>query len=107
MLALILLLTPFLGLFNSLHHGRMASLSVLDGNRTYDYSENGETISFEEAWSQFRIDDSSQFFSMPLVVGLTMLSFVFFFNINLAISAISVNLIKNKSRMLSINKSPK
>ena len=73
--------TPFLGLFDSLHHGRMASLSVKEGNMTFDYSVNGTAISFKRAWSQFKIEDPSHFFSMPLVVGLSLLSSIFFFRI--------------------------
>ena len=49
------------------------------GNMIFDYSENGSAITFEEAWGQFKLNDSTQFFSMPifLVVPMSLCIFVF------------------------------
>lgn len=51
-----------------------------DDDRTFDYSENGTAISFEEAWSQFKLDDTSKFYSMPTSMIMAMLLFIFLFH---------------------------
>lgn len=80
MLAIILLFTPTLGIFDTMHHAKMGSMSVIKGNRTFDYSENGSPISFEKAWGQFKLNDSTKFFSMPIFLVVCVLLCIFLFH---------------------------
>ena len=59
----------------------MGLISVSNGNRTFDYSENGTAISFEQAWSHFKMKDSSEFLSIPIFMVLSMLLFIFTFHV--------------------------
>ena len=79
-LSLILLFTPALGLFNSMHHARLAALSVRNVNMILDNSGNGSDASFGEIWDQFKLKDSFDFLSMPLGVVLFILLFIFTFH---------------------------
>ena len=80
--ALSLLFTPSLGLFNTLHHGRMAALLV-SNERTgdaFDYAGN-QKISLQEAWNQFKIDDSSEFADIPALAVLAMMFTMLIFHL--------------------------
>ena len=79
--AFILAFTPSLGLFDTLHHGRLAALAVdINANKEqFNYPINHINISFKEAWDKFRLDDATQFLDLPtwavlilLVVGLVL-----------------------------------
>ena len=78
--AIIFLFTPSLGIFDTLYHGILGSLSVTDGNRTFDYSDNGSTITFEQAWNKFKLKDSSEFLSIPICMVLSILLIIFIFH---------------------------
>ena len=65
----ILLLTPSLGLFDTLHHGRLGSLPVEVSSSTslFDHSNDGFLISFNDAWEPFRFNNISDFFHIPFI----------------------------------------
>ena len=80
--SLIILFTPSLGLFNTLHHGRLAAMSLRRNNiKTFDYSNDGMIITFEDAWNQFRIDDSSDFVEISSAAALGMVLAMFMFHV--------------------------
>ena len=79
--ALIILFTPFLGLFDTLHHGRLAAMSVWTNSmEAFDYDDDGRIITFEDAWNQFRIDDSFDFVEIPALAILAMMLTMFVFH---------------------------
>ena len=59
MIALLLLWTPSFGLFDTLHHERLGSLSVGPeyGNETFEYLHDGTPISLLDAWEPFKIKE--------------------------------------------------
>ena len=99
-LALILLFTPSLGLFNTLHHGRLAAHQVgVDPVREkFDYIDGGRGVEFQEAWEQFRIDDPFEFVEMPAIAVLATMLTMFFFHI---VATSSILKLKLKSKELS------
>ena len=62
--------TPSLGLFESLHHGRLASISVVDGQRIFDNSLVGLPINFSDAWQPLKIKDIANFPDLPVMAVL-------------------------------------
>ena len=77
-----MLFTPSLGLFNTLHHGKLAAMSVRTNNMEgFDNVADGKIITFEDAWNQFRIDDSSYFVEISPLAILVMLLTTFSFHI--------------------------
>ena len=65
--------TPSLGLFDTLYHGRLASLHVNNDERIFDESSDGLSITFFEAWEPFKIKDISEFPEMPMWVVLSVM----------------------------------
>ena len=94
-LAVILLLSPSLGLFDTLHHGRHASLSVgsLRGERdwyvestpiferAFDQLENGTLITFQDAWEPYQIKHISLFLDIPVTAVISILIIMTLFHI--------------------------
>ena len=81
MFAIILLFTPSLGLFDTLHHGRLASLSVYTGQREFNHSQNGPPVTFEDAWEPYKIGHISLFPDIPVLGVVTILAAMFLFHI--------------------------
>ena len=73
--------TPSLGLFDSLHHGRLAALSVHNGQREFDRSKNGLRITFENAWEPYRIEDISKFNDIPVGIVVLILGIMLIYHI--------------------------
>ena len=75
--------TPSLGLFDTLHHGRLATLPVNDVQRRmiFDFSTNGSTISFQEAWRPLHIKNISQFLDIPIWAVLLIMAITCIFHI--------------------------
>ena len=65
--------TPFLGLLDTFHHGRLATYSVRHGEKVFDNYENGSEITFHEAWSPFKIENQASFLSFPSDAALAMI----------------------------------
>ena len=63
MLSFLLLFTPLLGLFDTLHHARLATLDFYGGQRTYETSPVTNSI----AWEPLKIKDISDFPEMHLI----------------------------------------
>ena len=70
---IILMFTPSLGLFETLHHGRLATLDTYYGERMFDNSINGLPLTFYDSWKPFKIKDMAEFPGMPLRVVLTVM----------------------------------
>ena len=81
LLAIILIFAPALGLFDTMHHGILATVLVKNGNLTFDYDDNGSPISFEEAWGQFKVEDSSVYSNVYKIVSPLLLLVVFIFHL--------------------------
>lgn len=64
-------------MFDTLHHARLALKNVYDGSREFDVSDGGLTISFQEAWDEFRLDDWSHFLNMPILVTVALMTTMF------------------------------
>ena len=75
--------TPSLGLFDTLYHGRLATLPVNDVKRRiiFDFSSNGSAISFQEAWRPVRIKHISEFLDIPIWAVLLIISIACIFHI--------------------------
>ena len=90
-----LLFAPSLGLFDTLHHGRLASLSVgsLRGQRdwylkrtpiferAFDKLDDGKFITFQDAWEPYRINHISLFLDIPVTVVILILIIMTLFHI--------------------------
>ena len=73
----IFLFTPSLGLFDTLHHGRLALLDAyVDGNSADDLQ-----ITFSKSWEPFKIKDISEFPGIPMIVVLTVMLSLCIFHI--------------------------
>ena len=79
--AIILLLTPSLGLFNTLHHGRLAGLPIRRGLRVFDRTSDFSEITFQQAWEPYKMDDISHIVELPVVGVVIMLMNIFLFHI--------------------------
>ena len=64
-----------------MHHGILATKLVKNGSLTFDYEDNGSPISFEEAWGQFRVEDSSVYSNVYKLVSPLLLLVVFIFHL--------------------------
>ena len=75
--------TPSLGLFDTLHHGRLAALyvDINERGRVFDLSTNGSAISFQEAWRPLKINNISEFSDIPIWAVLLILAMVCIFHI--------------------------
>ena len=78
--AVMLLFTPLLGLFNTLHHGRLAALSVKQ-DRNGEPFDHGLNVTLHEAWEQFRIDTSSDFVELPATAVVAIMISMFILHI--------------------------
>lgn len=67
--------TPSLGLFETLHHARLATLdtSVSESHKGFPYSPGDFNITFFHAWEPFKIKTIQQFLEIPLVAVLSLL----------------------------------
>ena len=102
--ALILLFTPTLGLFDTLHHGRLAGLAATTvrnypNREPFGYTDDNSTITFYEAWQQFRIEEPSDFVDIPPLAVLAIILVMFTFHI-IASSSILKLILKSKSPFL-------
>ena len=79
--AIVLLFTPSLGLFNTLHHGRLAALPVREGGEEFDVSEDGSKITFQQAWAPYQIDHISLFLEIPVHGVVTLLAMMLIFHL--------------------------
>ena len=68
-----MLFTPSLGLFDCLHHGRLAAIAVKDGQRIFDFSSDGSQFNFSDAWKPLEIKDISYFPDIPVIAVLGIL----------------------------------
>ena len=91
--------TPFLGLLDTFHHGRLATYSVRHGEKVFDNYENGSEITFHEAWSTFKIDNPAAFLSFPRDVALAMMPIILLSHIFL--SALILKLSMNGQASIS------
>ena len=74
-----MLFTPSLGLFDCLHHGRLGSIPVVDGQRIFDFSLDGVHLNFADAWEPYKLKDISYFPDMPVsAVSAVLVSMVLF-----------------------------
>ena len=89
-----MLFTPSLGLFDCLHHGRLGSISVRGGQRTFDIPLDGVHLNFSAAWEPFKIEDISYFPDMPVsAVSAVLASMVLFHTF---VSILILNLLLRK-----------
>ena len=79
--AIVLLFTPSLGLFDTLHHGRLAALPASDGQREFDISVDGSKITFHEAWEPFKTNHISHFLEIPVIGVVIILTLMIVFHI--------------------------
>ena len=75
------MLTPSLGLFDTLHHGRLAAVPVWDGEREFDISDDGSRITFQQAWEPLKIEHISLFLEIPVIGVVTILTTMLLFHI--------------------------
>ena len=66
LLSMLLLFTPSLGLFDVLHHGRLASISVKQDEHFLDRSADEVPPTFVDAWEPFKIKDIQSFRGIPM-----------------------------------------
>ena len=76
-----MLFTPSLGLFDYLHHCRLAAIDVKEGEQIFDISVDGVGVNFSDAWQPFMINDISQFSDIPVIAVLAILMATVLFNI--------------------------
>ena len=76
--AVIGLFTPSLGLLDTLHHGRLGIIPLFEGQREFDRTADGLTITFEEAWEPFKLGNMTQFLDIPMacVVSILLTTFI-------------------------------
>lgn len=83
-----MLFTPTLGLFSTLHHGRLGALPPrysfvgarhTDWFKSFEYDKGGKNISFIHAWSTFQLDGADTFLDMPheAIVGIMLTGVLF------------------------------
>ena len=72
--SILLIFTPSLGIFDCLHHGRLAALHS-------DYSANSSAISFSKVWEPLKIKDITDFLDMPVSVVSTIFIVMVLFHI--------------------------
>ena len=73
-----------MGLFNTLHHGRLAALYVMPYSRNeeyFDYSDDGRVITFQETWEKFRINDQSDFVELPATAVIAIMTSMLIFHV--------------------------
>ena len=85
--SILLLFTPSLGLFDCLHHGRLAARLVQNGHKIFDKPVNGVPITFYDAWEPFKIKDIKDFPGMGTssVLAILILMCVFHFCVSTCI----------------------
>ena len=98
--AIILLLTPSLGLFNTLHHGRLAGLPIRRGLRVFDRTSDFSEITFQQAWEPYKIDDIPHFVELPVVGVVIILMSLFLLHI--FGSTCVFRLLKSKTALLEL-----
>ena len=72
-----------MGLFDTLHHSRLAVMRVADEQRQIDFSasDGGTSMTYQDAWDQFRLDNLSDFLYMPTFVILALMLSMFLFHV--------------------------
>ena len=91
------LFTPSLGLFDTFHHGRLGVLTVGDGEREFVMSEEGVSLTFKEAWEPFRLENASDFQTMPISMVVWLLLAIIF--IHVSISSLTLRLFNMSTRL--------
>ena len=89
--------TPSLGLFETLHHGLLATLNARRGERTFDISTNGLPVTFVDSWKPFMIKDITEFPGMPMSLVLTVMVSLCLFHILASACILKVALKKKLS----------
>ena len=96
------LFTPSFGLFDTLHHGRLASTHVKNGQRAFDYATDGSPITFSDAWEPFRLEDASHFLEMPITAVLAIMATMFVFHIFASTCVLKLSLRKRLTAKLLV-----
>ena len=80
LISFIILFTPSLGLFDCLHHGRLAALHAKDGHHMkFYFSPDGLHMNFSDVWEPLTMKDISYFPDMPVIaVCLILMSMIVF-----------------------------
>ena len=102
-----------MGLFNTLHHGRLAALHVMPqvlrktpyirNEDAFDYSDDGRLITFQEAWENFRINDQSDFVELPATAVIAILTTMLIFHV-LASTCILKQTLKEKNGIYLVSR---
>ena len=67
-------------MFETLHHGRLAALTI--GNDVlFEYSDNGSIVPYYEAWKPYKIDNASDFVTLPGLADLALIFIMLIFHI--------------------------
>ena len=103
-LSIVLLFTPSLGLFDTLHHGRLATFHVNYGQRIFDYSSDGLPIKFVDAWEPFILDDISDFLHMPVTAVIVIMIVMAVLHIFVSTFILKITLKKNFSAELFVHR---
>ena len=72
-----------MGLFDTLHHGRLAILSFADGHMhsELDQLQDGLYTTFQEAWDQHRLENVSEFLNMPTIAIAALMTSMFLLHV--------------------------
>ena len=62
---LVLFYAPTLGTFNTLVHSFTRKIPVVSNGWIYNLDENNHTITIEEPWFKFWVQDENEFFPLP------------------------------------------
>ena len=99
--ALLLLFTPTLGLFDTLHHWRLGALETQDGDRIFGYSIDDSPITFQTAWSEYKLGHKSEFIEIPTIAVISLMIGMFLFHIAIVTLALKLLILK-KSRISNV-----
>ena len=67
-------------MFDTLHHGRIAALSVSEGHGDFDIFGDGLPFTFADAWEPYRINHISLFLDIPITCVVSILIIMFLFH---------------------------
>ena len=76
-----MIFAPSLGLFDCLHHGRLAALPVNDNEMIFEYTHDGVPLNFSNGWEPLKINDISNFPDIPVVFVLAILITMILFHV--------------------------
>ena len=74
-LAVVLLFTPSLGLFDALYHFKLGQLDQ-DNNAAHDVLQNDTIVTVKEAWEKLKIGQLSEFVPVPHILPFALISVV-------------------------------